>query len=161
MDKLFGFNEIFNYNIYLRGIILTLYAIILFRASSSRLYGNHSPLDFVIYIIIGEILGEAIMNDSSPILPTMIVCAFIVLIHHLLSYLCYRSHWLGKYIKGTKVCLIKNGRYLEKNIRCCQISHHDILQALRVKHGIKKINTVKEAQLERDGQISFILREGN
>jgi uncharacterized membrane protein YcaP (DUF421 family) len=160
MNKLLGLNELLNYNLYLRGVLLTLYAIILFRASSSRLYGNYSPLDFVIYILIGEILGETIMSNA-PVLSAVIVCALIIGTHHFLSYLCYKNHSIGAYIKGKKVEIIKNGKYLEKNIRCCQLTHNDILQALRVQHGMKNIDKVREAILERDGQISFILKENN
>jgi uncharacterized membrane protein YcaP (DUF421 family) len=157
MDKILGWSEVFDYGLYLRGIVITLYAIILFRASSSRLFGNHSPLDFIIYIILGAILGEAIVNNI-PLLPSMIVCAFIVAIHRLLAFLSYKSHWFGTYIKGDKVCIIKNGEYIEKNIRCCRLTPHDILQALRIQHGLEKITSIKKANLERGGQISFIFK---
>ncbi len=158
MDNFFGFSELLDYGLYLRGIIITLFAIILFRASSTRLYGNHSPLDFIIYIIIGAILGKAIV-EHLPLLPSMIVCTFIVIIHNFLSYLCFKSHWLGKYIKGENVCLVKNGRYIRENLKCCRLTSHDILQSLRIQHSMKKISSVEEALLERNGQISFILKK--
>ncbi|KTC92871.1 MULTISPECIES: DUF421 domain-containing protein [Legionella] len=156
MDKILGWSELFDYGLYLRGIIITLYAIILFRANSARLFGNHSPLDFIIYIILGALLGEAVVNNI-PLIPSMIVCAFIVAIHRLFAYLSYKNQWMGSYIKGEKVCLVKNGKYIEKNIRSCRLTPNDILQALRVQHGLKKITSIKEATLERSGQISFIL----
>ena len=157
MDKILGWSEVFDYGLFLRGIIITLYAIILFRANSTRIFGNHSPLDFIIYIILGAILGEAIVNNT-PLIPSMIVCALIVAMHRFLAYLSYKSHWLGTYIKGEKLCIIKNGKYVEKNIRCCRLTPHDILQALRLQHGLEKITTIKEATLERCGQISFIFK---
>lgn len=156
MEKILGLSEIFDYGLYCRGIIITIYAIILFRANSARLFGNHSPLDFIIYIILGALLGEAIVNNI-PLLPSMIVCAFILAIHRFLAYLSFKSPWMGTYIKGEKMCLVKNGTYIEKNLRCCQVTPHDILQALRLQHGLKKISSIKEATLERGGQISFIL----
>ena len=158
MDKILGWSELFDYGLYLRGILITLYAIILFRANSNRVFGNHSPLDFIIYIILGAVLGEAIVNNI-PLLPSMIVCAIIVGLHRLLAYLSYKSHWVGKYIKGEKICIVKNGKYIEKNIRSCQLTPHDILQALRLQHGLKKITSIEEATLERAGQISFILKK--
>ncbi|HHX8417268.1 TPA: DUF421 domain-containing protein [Legionella pneumophila] len=157
MDNLFGWSEVFDYRLYFRGIIITLYAIVLFRANSARLFGNHSPLDFIIYIILGAILGEAIVNNI-PLLPSMIVCALIVAIHRFLAYLSYKSHWLGTYIKGEKIGLVKNGKYIEKNIRSCRLTPHDILQALRVQHGLEHITSIKDATLERGGQISFIFK---
>lgn len=56
------------------------------------------------------------------------------------------------------MCIVKNGRYVEKNLRCCQVTPNDILQALRTQHSVNKIATIKEAMLERGGQISFIFK---
>lgn len=158
MDKFLGLSEMFDYELYLRGAIITVYAMILFRASSARLFGNHSTLDLVIYVILGAILGEAIVNNL-PLIPSMIVSAMIITIHRFLSYLSYKSHWFGKYIKGEKIDLIKNGKYIQKNLRCCRITHNDILQALRIQHSLEHIDSVDAAILERGGQISFILNK--
>lgn len=159
MDKFLGLSELFDYELYLRGVIITLYAMILFRANSARLFGNHSTLDLVIYVILGAILGEAIVNNL-PLLPSMVVSAMIIGVHRILSYLSYKSHGFGKYIKGEKITIIKNGKYIQKNLRCCRITHNDILQALRIQHSLEKIDLVKTASLERGGQISFILQKG-
>lgn len=157
MDKILGFSQIFDYGIYVRGIIITIFAILLFRASATRLYGNHSPLDFIIYIILGAILGEAIVNNI-PLIPSMIVSSIIVAIHRVLAYVSYKSSWLGKYLKGDKVYIVKNGKYIEEGLRCCRLTENDILQALRLQQSSEDIKMVKLAALERGGQISFILK---
>lgn len=158
MEKFFGLTEIFDYGLYLRGIIITIYAIILFRVNLSRLYGNHSPLDFIIYIVLGAILGEAIVNNI-PLLPSIIVCTIIVVMYRFLAYLTYKSHGLGKYIKGEKVTIVRNGKYVKESLECCRITSNDILQALRLQHGINNMELIKEAILERGGQISFIFKK--
>lgn len=158
MDKILGISELANYGLYIRGIVITIYAIILFRASSSRLFGEHSPLDFIIFIVLGAILGEAIVNNI-PLLPSMIVSLIIVFIHRLLSYLTYKSKWMGEYIKGRPIFIIENGKYIEKNLRCCRITENDLLQALRSQHSLNDVSTVKNAILERGGNISFIFNK--
>ncbi|MBA2710801.1 MAG: DUF421 domain-containing protein [Tatlockia sp.] len=157
MDKIFGLDELFDYGLYIRGIVITLYAILLFRASSARLFGNHAPLDFIIFVILGAVLGEAIVNNI-PLIPSMIVCTFILGIHRFLAYITYKNHRVGKYIKGEEMCIVKDGKYVEKNLSCCRITPNDILQALRLQYGREKISSVEEAILERGGQISFILK---
>lgn len=154
---MFDLKSILDFGLYVRTIIITLYAIFLFRASSSRLYGNHSPLDFIIYIILGAILGEAIVNNI-PLISSMISCAIIVIIHRVLSYLSYNSHWVGAYVKGEKLCIVKNGKYIKKNLHACRVTPNDILQSLRLQHGFEEIKSIKKAILERGGQISFILK---
>ncbi len=158
MDKFFGFSELLDYGLYFRGILITVYAIVLFRMNLSRLYGNHSPLDFIIYIILGAILGEAIVNNI-PLLPSIIVCTLIVLIYRFLAYLTYKSHALGKYIKGDKVVIVKDGKYIKKSLQCCRLTTNDILQALRLQYSLEKIDSVREAILERGGQISFLFAD--
>ncbi|MBA2650407.1 MAG: DUF421 domain-containing protein [Legionella sp.] len=159
MEKFLGIHELFDYGLYLRGILITLYAIIIFRMNMSRLYGNHSSLDFIIYIILGAILGEAIVNNI-PLLPSIIVCTIIVLIYKILAYITYKSHRIGIYIKGEGIILIKDGEYITKNLRSTRVTSNDILQALRVKTGINTIDSVKVGILERDGQISFQMKRG-
>lgn len=158
MEQFLGINDLLDYGLYLRGILITLYAIIIFRMNLSRIYGNHSSLDFIIYIILGAILGEAIVNNI-PLLPSIIVCTLIVLIYRALIYLTYKSHRIGKYIKGEKITIIKEGKYIKANLKCTRLTTNDVLQALRLQHGINNINSVKTAILERGGQISFQLKQ--
>lgn len=157
MEQFFGINEVLDYGLYLRGIVITLYAIIIFRMNLSRLYGSHSSLDFIIYIILGAILGEAIVNNI-PLLPSMIVSTLIVIMYKILAYLTYKSHRIGKYIKGEEITLIKNGKLINKNLKCTRVTIHDILQSLRCQYGINNIQLVKIAILERGGDISFQLK---
>ncbi len=157
MKEFLGLNNIIDIPLFLRGIIITLYAMFLFRANSSRLFGDHSAFDFIISIILGAILGEAIVNNI-PLIPSMIVCALIVLLHKLLAYISYKSHRFGKYIKGEKVLIYKNNKYVKNNLQCCRITENDVLQSLRMQWGIGNIKDVKEATLERNGQISFIMK---
>lgn len=141
MGNFLGINELLNYDLYLRGIVITLYAIIIFRMNLSRLYGNHSALDFIIYIILGAILGEAIVNNI-PLLPSMIVCTLIISMYRLMAFLTYKSHRIGKYIKGEKIILIKNGKLITKNLQCSRITRNDIMQSLRLQCGLSNLRLV-------------------
>lgn len=154
MKSFFGITEILDYGLYFRGILVTLYAIFIFRVNLSRLYGSHSTLDFIIYIILGAILGEAIVNNI-PLLPSLITCTLIVLIYRWLAYLTYKSHRLGIYLKGEKIIIVKNGKYIKKNLKYTRLTPRDVLQSLRVQHGISNIKNLKTAILERSGEISF------
>lgn len=160
MAKFLEINELLDYGLYLRGIFITLYAIIIFRINLSRLYGNHSPLDFIIFIILGAILGEAIVNNL-PLLPSMIVCTLIIGMYRFLTFLTYKNHRIGKYVKGEKITIIKNGKYINVNMAHCRLTTNDVLQALRLQYGINQIKTVKIAILERSGQISFQIKSKN
>ncbi|MBN9231928.1 MAG: DUF421 domain-containing protein [Legionella sp. 40-6] len=157
MEEFFGFTKLNDYGLYLRGILITLYAIFIFRVNLSRIYGNHSPLDFIIYIILGAILGEAIVNNI-PLLPSIVVSTLIICIYRFLTWLTYKNHIIGKYIKGEKITLIRDGDFIQKNMERSRVTKHDVLQALRLQHGTEDLKKIHLAILERGGQISFQLQ---
>lgn len=102
MDNLFGWSEVFDYRLYFRGIIITLYAIVLFRANSARLFGNHSPLDFIIYIILGAILGEAIGVLAGNLRN------FRTVFSHIFSFYSMQENFVYYYIKINEFITRKN-----------------------------------------------------
>lgn len=158
MNEFLGLNHLLDYEFYLRGLVITVYSIFLFRTNSSRIFGEHSVLDLIISIILGAILGEAIVNKI-PLIPSMLVCIMIVIIHRFLAYLSFKSSWIGRYIKGEKVILYNDKGYNFANLSCCRITENDVMQSLRVQKGITSIDYVKEAMLERSGEISFVMKD--
>lgn len=160
MGKFLGINQLLDYGLYLRAIMITLFAIFIFRVNLSRLYGSHTSLDFIIYIILGAILGEAIVNKI-PLLPSLVVCIIIVILYRVMALLTYKSHLFGKYIKGEEIILIKNGKLIKKNLECTRVTHHDILQSLRLQKGTPQFHLIKTAILERGGQISFEMKKND
>ena len=158
LNEIIGWDKILAYDLYIRSLVITLYALFLFRATSARLFGEHSTFDFIILIILGAILGEAIVNNI-PLLPSMISCAIIVIIHRILAFLSYKSHHVGKYIKGEKIVIIKDGQYQWDRLHCCRLTENDILQSLRTQHGTNDIGNIDKAILERNGEISFLFKE--
>ncbi|MBA2655800.1 MAG: DUF421 domain-containing protein [Tatlockia sp.] len=154
MEQFFGFKDILDFGLYSRGLLVTLYAVIIFRMNLSRLYGNHSPLDFIIFIILGAILGEAIVNNI-PLLPSIIVSTLIIFMYRFFAFVSFKSHKIGKFLKGEKIIIVQDGKYLLSNLQKARLTNNDILQALRIQYGISSIQTVKKAILERSGEISF------
>ncbi|WP_419420599.1 DUF421 domain-containing protein [Legionella sp. D16C41] len=157
MDELIGFSKLLNYELYLRSVIITFYSLFLFRATSARLFGEYSTFDFIISIILGAILSEAVVNNL-PLLPAMVACAIIVLVHRILAYLSYKSQYIGKYIKGEKMIIIDQGKYKWDSLNCCRITENDILQSLRTQHSTDDLSRIDKAILERNGEISFIFK---
>lgn len=157
MEEFFGFTKLDDYALYLRGVIITVYAIFIFRVNLSRIYGNHSPLDFIIYIILGAILGEAIVNNI-PLLPSIVVSTLIIGIYRFLTWLTYKNHTIGKYIKGDKITLIRDGAFIQKNMEQSRVTENDVLQALRLQQGTEDLSSIHLAILERGGQISFQIK---
>ena len=140
----------------LRAIIIFFITLFYVRVAGLRLLSRYTPIDFVFSIIFCDVMSKAI-TGSTAFLPTVVTGAVLLTLHYLLNWLAYRSHTFGNIVKGHPIIVIKDGAYVLKNMRRTNTSTHDIKEALRIKAHMDDIGAIREAYLERDGQISVIL----
>ncbi|STX51032.1 Protein of uncharacterised function (DUF421) [Legionella busanensis] len=148
--------DLLNYELYFRTTIVTVYALFLFRAGSARLLGKYSPLDLIITIVIGAVLGASIVG-TLPLLSSLVSTSLIVIIHRSLLFISFKYDRIGHFIRGNEQVVVKDGQYIEKNLQKTTLTPADILQALRVQQGEITIKNVYRSFVEPDGRISFIM----
>ncbi len=49
------------------------------------------------------------------------------------AYLSLENKKIGRIVKGTENCLIKDGKMLPDQMRKCQITENDLLESLRIR----------------------------
>jgi len=149
--------SVLDYELYLRTIIITLFALGLFRISSSRLLGQYSPLDLIITIVVGAVLGTAIAGGL-PLLSSLISATLVIAIHRGLVSLSFKYPVVEKFIKGDKTIVIRDGKFIMNNLEKSKLNSDDVLQALRSKKGKVDVKCVKCAYIEANGDLSFIMK---
>jgi uncharacterized membrane protein YcaP (DUF421 family) len=140
----------------LRAVLVFAATIWIVRVGEKRFLAQRTAYDAVLAFILASMLSRAI-NGSAAIVPTLVAGFTLVLVHRVLSYWAARSHRFGCLIKGHDVALIENGAVREEALREHHISHHDLDEDLRL-HGVDSPENIKEARLERSGEISVIKR---
>jgi uncharacterized membrane protein YcaP (DUF421 family) len=135
------------------GIYLAGWAIL--RIGGNRFLGQETAFDIVLAFVLGSTLSRAI-NGSAPLLVTLIASALLVVLHHLLAWMTWRFHRLGKLLKGQAMTIIREGRPVDDTIRKLRVSQGDLDEALRLNGSLDDPGQVKEARFERNGDISFI-----
>ncbi|MRS61645.1 DUF421 domain-containing protein [Larkinella terrae] len=138
-----------------RAFVVFFVALFFNRIAGKRAFGMHAPFDNVILLLLGAILSRAVVG-ASPFVSTLTACLVLVLLHRLLGWVSCRSHRLEALIKGEKIVLFRNGTWLHQNMRREYITEEDLLEEVRIKANIDAVTTIKEAHLERNGQISVI-----
>jgi uncharacterized membrane protein YcaP (DUF421 family) len=133
-------------------------ALAFIRLTGMRVFGEKSAFDVVVTIMLGAVLGRAVYGGS-PFFPIIGSALVIVFLHRFLSFVSYKSHKVGILIKGNKHHLIENGKINWNNMRKCQITEHDLMEGLREKTHLDDLATIKNAYFERNGQISFVLKQ--
>lgn len=141
----------------LRGIVVFAVTIWIVRVGEKRFLAQRTAYDAVLTFILASMLSRAI-NGSARIIPTLVGGFVLVLAHRALAFFAARSHRFGSLVKGHDFKLIEDGRVNERTMAKHHISRHDLEEDLRLK-GLDSAAEIKEARLERSGEISVIRRE--
>lgn len=138
-----------------RAIIIFIVGLVLIRIAGRRAFGQKTPFDNVISILLGAILSRAVAGVS-PFIATVTACAAIVVMHRLFAMLGFYSDAFGKLIKGESKVLYKDGKMQEDHMRTCMITKKDMEESVRLNSNLQFIDEAAEVYVERDGQISVI-----
>lgn len=142
----------------IRGVLVFLATLIVMRIGAKRTFGKETAVDYVVIILLGGILGRAVVG-ASPILPVIISTFFILLFHRFLAWICLRNHFMGNLIKGEKKQLFADGKPNKKNMDTALISNEDLLEGIRMMINARDTSNVKEIFIERNGEISVVKKE--
>lgn len=110
--------------------------------------------DLVLIILIGEAIGSLIPQENAFL--SAVVCVLtLTLMKFIIERIVYRSKFLKKFLEGSPVIIIKDGKIKYDKMKTEKLTREDLEEALRQK-GIKDIKNIEKAVLETDGGISIV-----
>ena len=143
----------------LRAAVIYLAALMMVRIVGERRFiGKFAAFDVILSIIFGSTLSRAI-NGTSAFWETLTAGFVLVSMHWLISTIAFHVTELEDNIKGRAKPLIKNGQLCHRTMRSCHITKEDLISTLRLKCQVEQLDTVEKACLERNGDISFSLKQ--
>jgi uncharacterized membrane protein YcaP (DUF421 family) len=143
----------------LRSIAVFLIALTLIRLSGRRSFGQRSPFDSVVVVILlGATLSRAIVG-ASPFIATTVASVVIVLAHRLLAWACMRSPALERLVGGVEREVFSDGKFNARELDAALITVTDVHESVRQKTGSRSMDNVAAAILERNGEVSVIRKK--
>lgn len=143
-----------------RAAIVYLAGLVLVRLGKNRLLGRTTAFDIILAFILGSLLSRAI-NGGAPMGGSLLAAAVLVALHWVFALLTYRSDRLDRLFKGSQVVLVRQGRPNPAGLRRAEVSAADLMEAVRLRGGTESLEEVSFAGLERNGEISVVLRRGS
>ncbi len=137
-----------------RAIVIYIFALAIIRLSDKRFMGKASAFDFFVGIVFGTITGNAILGNA-PFIPCLGASAAIVATQWVFADLSFRYDSVGSIVKGRPYKLVENGEIQWDAMKKGHISEKDLMSVVRI-YGKTGLSEVKEAYLERSGDISVI-----
>ena len=147
------------FQISLRGIIVFFATLIMVRLGHKRSLARKTAFDVVLLVILASVLSRAI-NGSAAFFATLGGGLVIVVVHRLMAFMAYYSHWFGVLIKGRPDMIIDDGELLLGAMRRNHISRHDVEEDLRLAAKTQDLKDIHAGYVERSGDISFIEKTG-
>jgi uncharacterized membrane protein YcaP (DUF421 family) len=142
-------------DIVLRAAVLFLFVFLVLRVSGRRELSSITPIDFVLLIIVGDLVQQGITQNDSSVTGAMIAVATIASMQVLASYLSFKFRAARRALEGDPLVVMQDGKVIEHNLRRERISEEDLAEEARMNQ-IGSFDEVAWAVLEPNGSISFI-----
>jgi len=140
----------------LRGVAVYLFLLILFRILGKRSLSETTTFDFVLLLIIGEATQQALLGNDFSVTNALVLITVLMGVDIVFVKLKGRYKKLDRLLEGTPLILVDHGKPLVLRMKESHVDTEDILEAARLSHGLERLEQIKYAVLERDGQISII-----
>jgi uncharacterized membrane protein YcaP (DUF421 family) len=141
-----------------RAILVFLFSLLLIRIAGKRSFGMKMPLDNVLTILLGAILSRAIVG-ASPFFPILCSAFVLTMLYRILAGLAFYNKWIGKMVKGSTQVLYKDKKLIVDNMKKSMITHHDLMERVRISGNVDSLDQVDTVYEERNGEISVIKKD--
>lgn len=142
----------------IRGVMVYLFLWLIFRISGKRTLAETSPFELVLLLIISEVTNQAMVDSDHSITNAFLLIMTLVGMSVLLSFIKHRWPAASRIFEGLPLPLIRNGERLQRNMDKSRVDEEEILMSARLNQGVEKMEDIKEASVENDGQISIVPR---
>jgi len=143
----------------IRPALVYLFVLLLLRLTGKRTLAQITSFDFVLLLIISEATQQALIGEDNSMINSLIVVATLIGINIVMSLLKQRSKWFDRLLDDIPLVIVADGKPLKDRMDKARVDEDDVLDAARENHGLERMEQIRHAILERDGQISIIPRQ--
>jgi uncharacterized membrane protein YcaP (DUF421 family) len=140
----------------IRGLVVYFFLLIVFRLSGKRSLSETSSFDLVLLLIISEATQQALLGDDFSVTNAVLVITTLLLADIGLSLLKARSPRLARVLEGVPTLLVAHGRPLPGRLERARLDEEDVLAAARELQGLERMEQIRFAVLETNGQITIV-----
>jgi uncharacterized membrane protein YcaP (DUF421 family) len=133
--------------------------LLIFRISGKRSLAQITTFDFVLLLIIAEAIQPALVGNDNSLTNSLLVVLTLIGIEIALSLTKDRIPLFDKLVEDVPLILVEDGRMLRERMQQTRVDQNDILATARRTQGLERIDQIKFAILERNGEISIIPKQ--
>jgi uncharacterized membrane protein YcaP (DUF421 family) len=142
----------------IRAICGYLFLLCMVRLISRRPGGQMTPFELILIFLFGGVTIQAVVADDRSLTNAFLAVIAISLMHVLVATLKQHYEAVGRVVDGVPLVLFERGEFLRENMHNLRLQETDVMAAARGK-GLQRLEQVKYAILERNGEITIIQNE--
>ena len=139
-----------------RGVLVYVFLLILFRIMGKKTLSEASSFDLVLLLIISEVTQQGLVGEDFSLTAAALLICTLMGVDLLITQIKQWFPSSARVIEGLPLVVVDNGKMLHKRMKKTHVAEDDILQAARKNHGLQKMEEIKYAILETDGSISIV-----
>jgi uncharacterized membrane protein YcaP (DUF421 family) len=129
------------------------FLLVAFRITGKRQVGQLTPFDFVVMLIISNVLQNAMIGPDNSVTGGLVGALTIFALNIIVARLTFASPRLEALIEGTSTTLVREGVVDMDAMRRELVTREELHTALR-EAGIVGVENARYAVLENTGHIS-------
>ncbi len=139
--------------LFLRAILLYVVLMLSMRAMGKRQMGQFQPYEFVMVMLIANLISTPMSDVSTPLLSGLLPVAALFIAHASITLLCMRSDRMRAFICGKPSLIVERGVIRQQEMQKLNLTLADLLEGLR-SCGILDPSEVCTAVMEANGSIT-------
>lgn len=143
----------------LRGLTVYLFLLVIFRIAGKQTLSQMTGFDLILLLIISETIQQAMVDGDHSITNGLLLVITLVGTTIILSLLKQAFPRFELLLDGQPVIVMDQGKLNREVMDKSRVDEDDILSAARKSHGLERMDQIKYAILERDGEISIVPKE--
>lgn len=140
----------------LRPIFIYFFLVIAFAMAGKRSLGDLNTFDLINLMIISEVTQNALIQNNLSVTYASVVIITLLTCSVFMGWLKFKRSSIENFIEGGAIIILDNGRLCRDRMKKSYIDEEDILSTARLSQGIERLDQIKYAILEANGQISII-----
>ena len=138
-----------------RVVIIYLFLLAGMRIIGKREFGQLSPHEFVILLIIPEMVSTALNQEDRTLTNAIVGTATILTLVFLTSVLTHRFPPVEKLVSDSEAVLVHRGTLFQEILNKERVTPDEIMEEAH-KSGVGSLEEIKWAVLEPDGHIAIV-----
>lgn len=139
-----------------RSVIIYVALLILFRIAGRRTLAQLTNFDFVLLLIIGEAVQNGLLGNDFSLTNALVTIVTLISVDIVFSLLKQFIPGVERVMDGAPFVIVDHGTVMKSRMNFSRVDETDILEAARDKMGLERMDQIKYAVLEKNGEISIV-----